>query len=45
MTSVLVTAATSPPAFGDAVTKLNDACQSATVSTLPLLLLYQSGEE
>jgi hypothetical protein len=26
ITSVLVTAATSPPAFGEAVTKLNDAC-------------------
>src|SRR5580765_4774896 len=40
ITSVLVTAATSPPAFGEAVTKLNDACHSAAANTLPPLLLY-----
>jgi len=40
ITSVLVTAATSPPAFGEAVTKLNEACHSAAANTLPPLLLY-----
>jgi len=37
---MLVTAAGSPPAFGDADTKLNDACHSMTDRRLPPLLLY-----
>jgi len=39
ITSVLVAAVTTPSAFGEAVTKLNDACHSAAARTLPPLLL------
>jgi len=39
ITSVLVTAATRPPALGEAVTKLNDACHRTAARTLPPLLL------